>query len=114
MKKSKLLDEVRNIIRIKHYSYSTEKTYIDWIYRFIIYHNKQHPKDLDENDISDFLSYLANQRKVSASTQNQALNAIIFLYKDVLKLPVKDLNFHYSLKYSQPRSWLPATLFEAL
>jgi hypothetical protein len=69
-KKSKLLNQVRNIIRVKHFSYSTEKTYVDWIFRFIIFHNKNHPKDMGEQEISQFLTYLATKRKVSAATQN--------------------------------------------
>ena len=78
--KPRLLDQVRNAIRTKHYSYSTEKTYIDWIKRYIFFHNKQHPKEMGEREISDFLTYLAVKRKVSSSTQNQALCALVFLY----------------------------------
>lgn len=81
----KLLDQVRSALRVKHYSYETEKSYIKWIYRYICFHNKKHPQELDESDISQFISYLATTQKVSASTQNQALCAIVFLYKEVLK-----------------------------
>ena len=96
MKKSKFLDEVRNVARTKHFSYETEKTYVNWIFRFIKFHNKQHPEILKEKEISDFLTYLATVRKVSAKTQNQALNALAFLYKDVIKKPMEVLNFEYS------------------
>jgi hypothetical protein len=77
-KKSKLLDHVSRVIRTKHYRYSTEKSYVDWIYRYIYFHDKRHPKDMGAKEISDFLTFLAVERKVSASTQNQALNAIVF------------------------------------
>ena len=79
MKSSKFLEHVREIIRTNHFSYSTEKTYINWIYRFIIYHDKRHPEDMGGMEISGFLTYLAVDRKVSASTQNQALNSLVFL-----------------------------------
>jgi len=95
-KKSKLLNQVRNVIRTKHYSYATEKTYVDWIYRFILFHDKQHPKKINEKGISDFLTFLAVEREVAASTQNQALNAIVFLYKEVLKIQLDDFSFKYS------------------
>ncbi len=93
MKRSKFLDHVREVIRTNHFSYSTEKTYISWIYRFIIFHNKRHPEQMGGKEIAEFLSYLAVERKVSASTQNQALNALVFLYKKVLKTPLDDFDF---------------------
>ena len=86
MKGSKFLDYVREVIRINHFSYSTEKTYVNWIYRFIIFHNKRHPEEMGGKEIADFLTNLVVERRVSASTQNQALNALVFLYKKVLKL----------------------------
>ena len=79
MKGSKFLDHVREVIRTKHFSYSTEKTYVSWIYRFIIYHNKRHPKDMGAKEIAEFLTFLTTDRKVSASTQNQALNALVYV-----------------------------------
>ncbi|GAH18084.1 unnamed protein product, partial [marine sediment metagenome] len=88
MKGSKFLDHVREVIRTNHFSYSTEKTYIGWIYRFIIFHNKRHPEEMGGKEIAEFLTYLAVERKVSASTQNQALNALVFLHKKVLKIPL--------------------------
>jgi len=81
MKGSKFLDHVREVIRTNHFSYSTEKTYIGWIYRFIIFHNKRHPEEMGGKEIAEFLTYLAVERKVSASTQNQALNALVFCTK---------------------------------
>ena len=85
MIKSKLIDRIRYIIRMKHYSYETEKTYISWIRRFILYHQKRHPMEMGEQEISEFLSHLAVKEHLAASTQNQALNAVVFLYKHVLK-----------------------------
>jgi integrase len=82
----RLLDQVRDVIRLKHYSIRTEHTYIDWIRRYILFHNKQHPKLLGERHINGFLTHLAVKRKVASSTQNQALCAIVFLYRDVLKI----------------------------
>ena len=89
--KSPFLEHVRKAIRVRHYSYRTEKTYIDWVKRFIFYHNKQHPKDMAEDEVGAFLTYLAVERKVSASTQNQALNALVFLYKAVLEKPLGEI-----------------------
>ncbi|MEK7281279.1 MAG: phage integrase N-terminal SAM-like domain-containing protein, partial [Chloroflexota bacterium] len=83
--KAKLLDQVRRVIRFKHYSIRTEETYIQWIRRFILFHGKQHPRDMGEGHIRDFLTHLAVEGKVTASTQNQALSAILFLYQEVLK-----------------------------
>jgi integron integrase len=82
--KPKLLDQVRLAIRTRHYSDRTEKAYVHWIRRFIFFHNKRHPAGMGEAEIARFLSSLANEGHVSASTQNQAFNAILFLYKEVL------------------------------
>jgi hypothetical protein len=68
--KPRLLDQVRQVIRIKHYSLRTEESYINWIKRFIFFHNKKHPKDMGEKEITQFLSHLAVNRNISASTQN--------------------------------------------
>ncbi len=96
MKRSKFLDHVREVIRTNHFSYSTEKTYIIWIYRFIIFNDKKHPNEMGGKEIADFLTNLAVERKVSASTQNQALNALVFLYKKVLKIPLDNFDFKYT------------------
>lgn len=82
--KPKLLDQVRDRIRLKHYSRRTEDVYLDWAKRYILYHNKTHPQEMGKKEIENFLTYLARDRKVSASTQNQAKSALLFLYKEVL------------------------------
>jgi integron integrase len=81
----KLLDHVRDVLRRKHYSFRTEQTYTDWIRRFILFHNKRHPQEMAEAELTEFLTSLARDGKVAASTQNQALSALLFLYKEVLK-----------------------------
>ncbi len=88
----KLLDQVRMVIRTKHYKYTTEQTYVAWIKRYILFHGKKHPTDMGEKEVREFLSYLAMDKNVAASTQNQALNAIVFLYKHVLDLPLGDFS----------------------
>jgi len=84
----KLLDQVREAIRMRHYSLRTEKAYIHWIKRFIFFHRKRHPIAMGEAEIGQFLSSLAVEAHVSASTQNQALNALLFLYRGVLTKPI--------------------------
>jgi integron integrase len=86
--KPKLLDQVRSAIRVKHYSYRTEETYVNWIKRFILYHHKRHPQEMNSPEIEQFLTYLAVERNVAASTQNQALAALLFLYQQVLRQPL--------------------------
>ena len=83
--KPKLLDQVRHATRVRHLSYRTEQAYVHWIKRFIFFHDKRHPSEMDETHVSEFLTFLAVKRHVAASTQNQALSAILFLYRDVLK-----------------------------
>jgi integron integrase len=85
----RLLDQVRDAIRLKHYSMRTEQSYVTWIKRYIFFHNKRHPKEMGAAEIEAFLTHLAVQQKVASSTQNQALSALLFLYRDVLKLPLK-------------------------
>jgi len=82
--KPKLLDQVRQAIRTRHYSPKTEDSYVHWIKRFIFFHNKRHPAEMAEPEIARFLSNLATELRVSGSTQNQALNALLFLYHQVL------------------------------
>jgi len=82
----RLLDEVRKAIRLRHYSYRTEKAYVDWIRRFVVYHDKRHPIQMGGAEVEGFLSHLARDREVSAETQGQALAAILFLYKHVLNV----------------------------
>ncbi len=88
----KLLDVVREVIRLKHYSYRTEQTYIDWIKRYLLYHDKKHPRQMVTQEIQDFLTHLAVNRQVAASTQNQALSALLFLYRDVLKIDLGNIS----------------------
>jgi len=82
--KTKLLDQVRIHLRTLHYSKRTEEAYINWIRRYIIFHNKTHPEKLGKDHIRSYLNYLAVERNVSASTQNQALQGILFLYKEII------------------------------
>jgi len=88
-----VIDNVREAIRTRQFSYSTEKTYIAWIYRYMVFHQRKHPEEMGGKEIADFLTHLAVVRKVSASTQNQALNALTFLYKQVLKIPLDHFEF---------------------
>ena len=95
----KLLDQVRDKIRFEHYSLSAENTYLSWIKQFILYHGKRHPVDMGAAEVEAFLTYLATQRQVSSSTQNQALSAILFLYREVLAITLPWLdNFERSKK----------------
>jgi integron integrase len=103
----KLLDRVREVIRIKHYSYRTEETYIFWIRRYILFHDKRHPKDMNSAEIESFLSHLAIKENVAASTQNQALSALLFLYREVLKL---ELNAPVNALRAKRSRYLPTVL----
>lgn len=78
------MDEVGRALRLHHYSYQTKKAYCQWIRRFILFHDKRHPRTLGSADIERYLSHLATERRVAASTQNQALSALLFLYQKVL------------------------------
>jgi integron integrase len=84
--KPKLLDEMRHVLRRHHYAYRTEQSYLSWVKRYILFHDKQHPRTMGQPEVEAFLTHLAVNRKVSASTQNQAMNAILFLYKRVLEI----------------------------
>lgn len=90
-KSSPFLETVRRTIRVRHYSMGTEKAYLYWIEFFIRFHRMRHPSELGDDDVAQFLSFLANERKVAESTQNQALNALVFLYGKVLKEPLGEL-----------------------
>jgi hypothetical protein len=98
----KLLDQVRDAIRLKHFSYRTEQTYVQWIRRYILFHDKRHPKDMGVPEIEAFLTHLAVKECVAATTQNQALSALIFLYKQVLQQPLDDRIGHWC---SLIRAW---------
>src|SRR5688572_18179246 len=82
----RLLDAVRAAIRLRHYSYRTEKAYVDWIRRFVLHHGRRHPRELGGNEVREFLSHLASERQVSPATQAQALAALLFLYKRVMNV----------------------------
>jgi len=87
---SKLLDQVREVMRYHHYGRRTEEAYVSWAKQFVLFHHKKHPKDMGKAEIEMFLSHLAVDKKVAVSTQNQAFNALLFLYKQVLGLPFAD------------------------
>ncbi len=89
-KPSRLLDQMRLALRRKHYSQSTERSYVNWVRRFILFHGKRHPRTLDTPEVEVFLTHLAARAKVAASTQNQALNALLFLYSQVLHKPLTE------------------------
>lgn len=106
----KLMDQLRQKIRFKHYSLSTERVYCQWVRQYILFHGKQHPKDLAEPEVVRFLNYLANDRNVAASTQNQALSALVFLYKEVIENELGDLS---GLSYAKKPKRLPVVLTQA-
>ncbi|WP_457744693.1 integron integrase [Sulfurimonas sp.] len=106
--KKKLLDLVRDKIRVKHYSYSTERTYVHWIKHYIFFHNKKHPIEMSKNEIEEFLTFLATKKRVSPTTQNQAFAAILFLYREVLGVDISEWNIQ-ALR-AQERKHIPVVL----
>jgi integron integrase len=105
--KPKLLDEVRDVIRRKHFSIRTEQVYVDWIRRFILFHNKRHPREMAETEVTQFLTHLARDGHVAASTQNQALSSLLFLYKEVLK---QEIGWLEGVERAKRPSRLPVVL----
>lgn len=103
----KLLDQVRNAIRSRHFSLRTEQSYVGWIRRFILHFNKRHPREMGETEVSLFLSYLARSRQCSPSTQNQALAALLFLYKSVLRIELAHIQ---DVARAKPKYRLPVVL----
>jgi integron integrase len=103
----KLLDQVRDAIRLKHYSIPTEESYVNWIRRYILYHNKRQPQEMGVPEIEAFLSYLAVEEQVAASTQNQALHEVLFLYQYVLK---QDLESPLKIGRAKRSTHLPTVL----
>jgi len=93
--KTKLLDQMRHVLRLQHMRIRTEKAYVPWAKRFMLFHHKRHPADMGAPEIRTFLTHLAVVGQVAASTQNVALQALIFLYRHVLKQP-----FHFPLEAS--------------
>ena len=106
----KLLEQVRGKIRLKHYSIRTEQAYLDWIKRFILHFNKRHPSEMGAVEVEVFLTYLAVQRHVSASTQNQAKSALLFLYKEVLGVALPWLD---NVEQAKTPKRLPVVLTKA-
>jgi len=103
----KLLDQVSDAIRLKHYSYRTEQTYKEWIKRYILFHGKRHPKEMGVHEIQAYLSHLATEKNVAASTQNQALSAILFLYRYVLQI---EIEFPTNIIRAEKSKTLPTVL----
>lgn len=91
-RRSPFLEQVRDAIRVRHYSIRTEQAYVDWIRRYILFHAKRHPKAMGAAEVGAFLTHLAVERDVSSSTQNQALNALVFLYDKVLEQPLGEVH----------------------
>ncbi len=129
MSQIRLLDRLRNAIRVRQYSMATEKAYLSWARRYILFHRKRHPAEMGKREIESFLTHLAVNRSVAASTQNQALQALLFLYKNVLntdmawiddvvrakptrRVPVVLSQDEVSLLFSKmpPAQFLPASL----
>ena len=108
MQKRKLLDQVRDKIRFKHYSIKTEKSYVGWIKRYIYFHKMRHPKEMAKEEIEEFLTWLAVEQKVSPTTQNQAFSALLFLYREIFKTDMKDWNVQ-ALR-AQERKHIPVVL----
>jgi len=89
---TKLIDQLKHAIRVRNYSIRTEQAYVHWVRRYIYFHDKKHPDEMHDQEIVQFLTYLAVNRNVAANTQNQALNALVFLYRHVLKKPLGDIS----------------------
>ena len=96
--KRRLLDRMRDAIRLKNYSYRTEKSYVRWVKRFILFHQKRHPQDMGKDEIRAFITHLAVEGNVAASTQNQALSALLFLYGEVLNKPIDYVDVTWAKK----------------
>src|ERR1051325_8491349 len=90
--KPRLLDEIRGVCRMRHFSLRTEQAYVQWIRRYILFHEKRHPREMGETEIRSFISHLAVKGGISASTQTVALSALLFLYRDVLKQELRYVN----------------------
>ena len=105
--KPRLLEQVRRTLRTLHYSYRTEQQYLHWLRRFILFHGKRHPSSLGPAEVEAFLTHLAVERKVSASTQNQALSAILFVYQNVLNV---ELPWLEGIVRAKPSQYLPVVL----
>ena len=107
--KSPFLNKVAGVIRRRNYTLSTERTYIGWIRRYIRFHGMRHPKDMGEDEVSAWLTHLAVKQYVTAPTQNQALNALVFMYRHVLETPLKEIG---KTKRARPSRKIPEVLTE--
>jgi integron integrase len=107
MAEKRLRDQLRDVARLRHLGLRTEETYWNWIKRFIVFHQKRHPREMGSEEITAFLTHLAVDGRVAASTQNQAFNALLFLYRQVLKLDMPDIKG--AVRARQPRK-LPVVL----
>ena len=96
----KLLDQLRDVLRRKHYSLRTEEAYVYWVKRYILFHNKRHPQEMARPEIEAFLNHLAVTENVAASTQNQAFSALLFLYQHVLNIDIQNVN---ALRAKKPK-----------
>jgi site-specific recombinase XerD len=103
----KLLDEIRTLLRFKHYSLRTEEAYLGWIKLFILFHRKRHPKEMSAEEVTAFLSHLASHGHVAAATQNQDLTALLFLYKEDLAI---DLPWLTEIERARKPKRLPVVL----
>lgn len=110
MPSQKLLDQVRTVARLKHFSLRTEQAYVSWIRRFILFHKKRHPAEMAAAEIRQFLANLAVEQKISASTQTVALSALLFLYRDVLK---RELPYVEGIERAKPAKRLPVVFSRA-
>ena len=103
----RFLDQIAHACRLKHLAYRTEQSYVSWVKRYILFHHKRHPREMGPAEVRAFLTHLAVNRNVSASTQNQALNALVFMYRDVVRREPGEIgNFE---RAKRPRR-LPAVL----
>lgn len=103
----RFLDQVANTCRLRHLSYRTEQSYVPWVKRFILFHGKRHPRDMGSAEVRAFLTHLARICGVSASTQNQALNAIMFIYREVAR---RDLGAFGEFQRTKRSKRLPTVL----
>ena len=107
-KGKKLLDQYSEALRNRHYSFRTERTYLAWVREYILHHHKRHPREMGVSEINDFITYLVNQRSVSSSTQNQAISAILFLYRNVLQIELDEAAL-FPIRPTRPKR-IPAIL----
>ncbi|MCP4237205.1 MAG: integron integrase [Aestuariibacter sp.] len=104
---SPFLEEVRQLMRVQHYALRTEQSYIEWIKRFILFHDKRHPKEMGEKEVAAFLTHLSVNRNVAPATQGQALNALVFLYRKVLDRPLNEIR---GIVRSKKKAKIPVVL----